>query len=428
MTASCFLRSLIRDRRGNKDQLEKLRQCSNGAERFRLDGAGEKPLAPEMEDVLLEWIHSGRLKGLRVSRKLIRRKALHLSNEQQNMEDFTASSGWIKKFMRRHGLSLRRKITVAQKDPEQLVDKLVVYVLQARILSKCFGYQPCNIIAMDETAVWADMTSETTVESKGSRTVCLKRTGHEKVKVSVCLAAKADGSKMKPMTVFGRRKREVKKLNEELRSKCVIASSGNAWMNEGLTLIWADKVLGKFSFGRRLLAWDSFSCHIMDSVKDNVKENNTDMVVVPSGCTKYIQAPDVCWNAPFKELVTERYDEWMAEGSQENTAQGNLKAPPRSKIIEWILQAWKNVRIDVIKSSFKSCALNIAIDGSEDELIHCFKENQPCSAGLQRLKVMANTIDDEREDPFVSLSDSDVEQEAINELDSDDENDEIIDI
>ena len=88
----------------------------------------------------------------------------------------------------------------------------------------------------------------------------------------------------------------------------------------------------------------------------------------------------------------------------------------------------ENVRIDVIKSSFKSCALNIAIDGSEDELIHCFKENQPCSAGLQRLKVMADTIDDEREDPFVSPSDSDVEEEAINELDSDDENDEIIDI
>ena len=220
----------------------------------------------------------------------------------------------------------------------------------------------------------------------------------------------------------------MKKLNEEFRSKCVIASSGNAWMNEGLTLIWADKVLGKFSFGRRLLAWDSFSCHIMDSVKDKVKENNTDMVVVPGGCTKHIQAPDVCWNAPFKELVTERYDEWMAEGSQEYTAQGNLKAPPRRKIMEWILEAWKNVRIDVIKSSFKSCALNIAIDGSEDELIHCFKENQPCSAGLQRLKVMANAIDDGREDPFVSFSDSDVEQEAMNELDSDDENDEIIDI
>ena len=41
---------------------------------------------------------------------------------------------------------------------------------------------------------------------------------------------------------------------------------------------------------------------------------------------------------------------------------------------------------------------------------------------------MANTIDDERADSFVSLTDSNVEQEAINELDSDDENDEIIDI
>ena len=83
-----------------------------------------------------------------------------------------------------------------------------------------------------------------------------------------------------------------------------------------------------------------------------------------------------------------------------------------------------------VQSSFKSCActLNIAINGSEDELIHCFKENQPCSADLQRLKVMVNTIDDEREDPFVSLSDTDAEQEAINELDSDDEKDEIIDI
>ena len=156
MTASCCLRSLIREWRGNKDQLEKLRQRSNGAERFRLDGAGEKPLAPEMEDVLLEWIHSRWLKGLRVSRKLIMRKALHLSKEQQNMEDFTASNGWIQKFMSRHGLSLRRKTTVAQKDPEQLVHKLVAYVLQARILWKRFGYQPYNIIAMDETAVWAD--------------------------------------------------------------------------------------------------------------------------------------------------------------------------------------------------------------------------------------------------------------------------------
>ena len=63
---------------------------------------------------------------------------------------------------------------------------------------------------------------------------------------------------------------------------------------------------------------------------------------------------------------------------------------------------------------------------SEDQLIHCFKEDQPCFAGLHRLKVMANTTDDEREDPFISINDSKTDMEAINKLDSDDETDEVI--
>ena len=123
--------------------------------------------------------------------------------------------------------------------------------------------------------------------------------GHGKVRVSVCLSAKADGTKLKPMIVFGGAKRESKALNGEFKSRCVVASSKNAWMNEELTLVWAEKVLGKFSFGRRLLSWDSFECHMMDSVKEAVKTSNSDLVIVPGGCTKYIQAPDVCWNKPF---------------------------------------------------------------------------------------------------------------------------------
>ena len=87
---------------------------------------------------------------------------------------------------------------------------------------------------------------EASVGCKGARRVGLKTTGHEKVRVSVCLATKADGSKMKPMTVFGGGKREVSKLNEKFRSKCIIASSGNACMNEDLIKILLEKLLGKF--------------------------------------------------------------------------------------------------------------------------------------------------------------------------------------
>jgi len=38
-----------------------------------------------------------------------------------------------------------------------------------------------------------------------------------------------------------------------------------------------------------------------------------DPLIIPGGCTKYIQVPDMVWNKPFKANVTEKYDEWMAD-------------------------------------------------------------------------------------------------------------------
>ena len=43
----------MRERRRNKNELETLRDCPNGAKRFRLNSGGEKPLAVEMGNDLL---------------------------------------------------------------------------------------------------------------------------------------------------------------------------------------------------------------------------------------------------------------------------------------------------------------------------------------------------------------------------------------
>ena len=94
--------------------------------------------------------------------------------------------------MRRNGLSLRRKTSVAQKDPSRLIDKLVSYIFYARRFAAKYNYSQSNIIAMDETPVWMDMVSDTTVDKTGSRTV--------------------------PFIVFKSAKREAKSLNEEFKS------------------------------------------------------------------------------------------------------------------------------------------------------------------------------------------------------------------
>ena len=68
--------------------------------------------------------------------------------------------------------------------------------------------------------------------------------------VSVYLAAKADGTKLKPFVVFREAKGESKSLDEEFESRCVVNSSANAWMNKKLTATWVKRVLGAFSFNR----------------------------------------------------------------------------------------------------------------------------------------------------------------------------------
>ena len=55
---------------------------------------------------------------------------------------------------------------------------------------------------MDETSVLNDMVSNTTIDKQGAKSVCLRTTEHEKCMVSACLAAKVDGTKLKPFVVF----------------------------------------------------------------------------------------------------------------------------------------------------------------------------------------------------------------------------------
>ena len=156
--------------------------------------------------------------------------------------------------------------------------ELLSHILQVQGLSQQYEYQPSCIIAMDETPVWDDMVLNTTVGRVRASSINLKTTGHEKVMVTVCLSARANGTKLKPFIVFRAAKRETKKLNENFRHKCVVTTSSNAWMNDELTLNWVKSGLQAFSFNRRLQAWDSYECHTMQSVKEALHRINVDQV------------------------------------------------------------------------------------------------------------------------------------------------------
>lgn len=172
---------------------------SQSSNRLRLSGGGRKPLLPEVEQNLSSWIISERENYRRVTRKAIASKATELAN---NNPDFKASRGWVDKFLHRNDFSIRVRTTSGQRLPEQLASKVSSFVEFCMKMRIRHNFDLSNIGNMDETAVWADMPGNRTVDSKGVRTVPVLTTGHEKQRVTVCLAAMANGRKLQPMILF----------------------------------------------------------------------------------------------------------------------------------------------------------------------------------------------------------------------------------
>ena len=107
----------------------------------------------------------------------------------------------------------------------------------------------------------------------------------------------------------------------------------------------------------------------------------------------------------------------------------NLKPPPRRTIVNWILVSWNQLSSEIICKSLKACALTSAIDGSDDKDIHCFKEKQPCHAGLEMLAEQIELATGQEENPF-QVDPDEIMEAAPQELivDEDEEGDSGIDI
>ena len=160
---------------------------------------------------------------------MLRRDVARIAKEIITNPHFSASPGWISKFMRRYRFVTRVKTTAGQSLPKNVSERIIDYVTNCR--KRITRNQlPLNCIAnMDETAVWADMPGNSTIEVRGAHRVQIATTGHDKQRITICLAAFADGTKLKPFIVF-----KGKRIPKEICNvqDAVIGMSHNGWMNE----------------------------------------------------------------------------------------------------------------------------------------------------------------------------------------------------
>ena len=313
----------------------------------------------------MAWIEERRERCLRVTLNEIHQHALQYDSRQYGGREFRASRGWLEKFLRRNGFSLRRKTTEGQKDPEELVKKIVSFVLHISRMRTTYDVNPQNIFLTDECAVWFDSSGNTTVEATGRRTVGIKTTGHEKGKRYGLPHRFSLRTEVHAHIVFKGGSREVQRLNAVRPRKVFLSSSSSGWMDQAATSDYLRRIIPHLAFGRQMIIWDSFQCHVSEATKTILRSRRILNVIIPGGYTRYVQLADVSLNKPLKERIRQRYHQWMASDDHTFTAQGNMRAPSKEQLVQWVVEAWEEIPQDLILRAMKACGITNAEDGSE---------------------------------------------------------------
>jgi len=72
-----------------------------------------------------------------------------------------------------------------------------------------------------------------------------------------------------------------------------------------------------------MLVLDSFHYHRMPSIKSQLKENNTDLIIIPGGFMQLLQPLDVSDNKPMKDALHLCWNQCLNSDQQSFTARAD---------------------------------------------------------------------------------------------------------
>lgn len=364
---------------------------------------------PELEKYLEEWVLTLRQNGYTVLRNAIRVEAVKWGKAHPEASiDFKGTANWCSRFMKRKNLVLRQKTKIAQKLPVDLADKTTNFHKFVIKIRKKYDFPLAQIGNMDETPVFFDMLSNRTVETKGTKTVLVKSTGHEKTKFSVVLSCMADGTKLKPMVIFKRKTMPKIKFPDGV----FVHVHENGWMDQTGVKLWIENVWNQRSGAlrklRSLLVWDMFRAHLTTETKKYLKQSNTETAVIPGGLTSILQPLDVFLNKPFKDRIRHEWNQWMIGGEKTYTAGGNLRAPSLAILCEFVIRSWDAVAVKNVIKSFKKCGISNSLDGQQDDMLWENEDSDKEADGESSAEANATSSGSEA-DPYDDLPEQDFE-------------------
>lgn len=336
---------------------------------------GREQVSELLDQQLFDFLVDQRTRGLAVKNTDLQKKALELAENIEELGNFRASMGFIWRWKRRFSVVRRRKTNESQKTPDDLAERLQGFLQDVREARYRSAVSNEDIWNMDQTMVWFDMPARYSNDVRGSRQVRVKTSGCTKRGFTVALCCSSAGMKMPALVIF-KEPRGV--LGPRVQAQIHpppnvrVTATTNGWMTQQALLFWLKEVFGQDERGEnptRLLVLDSYKTHTTDESVMHVEDAcNSDLVIVPAGCTSLIQPLDVSVNRSFKSQMRNFWSEWM-QGAHDLTPAGNIRPPTRQNVITWVSQAWYAINEGIIVEAFKRCGISNALDGSEDHLM-----------------------------------------------------------
>lgn len=322
-------------------------QSNKNMKRIRTTFKTEK-----IDNKLLEWFTLKRRKHFTVTDDILKSMALKLA-ELYEIKSFTASSGWLSSFKKRHNMSSKTII-----GEEGLVDQKKIDDFKDIISKKMIEYAPRDIYNCDETGLFYKCTP--------NRTLTIKNTDRasgrfSKERVTLLFCVNILGEKLKPLMVgSAKNPRGFKNINFT-KLKLTYDYSKKAWMTLAIFCKWLHGFNESLIQEQRniLLILDNAPVHPVE-----IELSNIELLYLPPNTSSKIQALDqgiiLSFKQHYKKILNRNL--FFEHESTETTYESLVKKVNLLDAVHITLQAWDNISMDIIKNCFRKSIENANAD------------------------------------------------------------------
>ena len=196
----------------------------------------------------------------------------------------------------------------SQKAPEETQTEVLDFmqVIRPKLQLQC--HNKAFILNKDQTPILFTFNSKTTLEVVGARTVHVCKPTNDTKCTTAAITVTASGKMLPPLLVFKGAKngRIMKKEFPTFDNSMYYTCQENAWMDEQVMLMWVEKVLQPYIESASegivpLLLLDSYHCHVMASVVNEIQELGVEVEHIPDGCMYLCQPVNIGINKPYKK-------------------------------------------------------------------------------------------------------------------------------